>query len=233
MTDRYKKYKPIPDFEKYHCSNFGRVKSFARYPEGKILTPHINKQGYLCVDLWKDGKGKKFLVSRLVAITFLPNPLNKPQVDHIDTHRFNNHVSNLRWATGSENTKYTFENGRQAPQGEEHPNSKLTAEQVELIRLNPDGLSQKELGEIFNISSSTIGLIQRGKKWKSVGGRIRKEKPPAPLKIPAENRALIREMYRTGQYSQRQLAEMFHCCHATIINILKEKQNEPSAPDTA
>lgn len=71
---------------------------------GKIKTPFLNKSsGYLIIDLWKDNKSQKVPVHRLLAETFIENPENKPCVDHKDGNRQNNKLSNLRWATFSDN----------------------------------------------------------------------------------------------------------------------------------
>lgn len=71
---------------------------------GAIRKPYINRaNGYLTVDLYKDNKPIKVTVHRLIAEAFIPNPDNKPCVDHKDGNRQNNAVSNLRWATYSEN----------------------------------------------------------------------------------------------------------------------------------
>ena len=59
--------------------------------------------GYHRVCLSRDGERKRFYVSRLVALHYIPNPENKPQVDHINRDKDNNHISNLRWVTGQEN----------------------------------------------------------------------------------------------------------------------------------
>ena len=71
--------------------------------KGKFLKHVKNQKGYHRVGLSRDGKQKRFFVSRLVAIHFIPNPENKPEVDHINRDIDNNHVSNLRWATRFEN----------------------------------------------------------------------------------------------------------------------------------
>ena len=70
----------------------------------KIKKPFINrKSGYLTIDLWENNKSTKVTIHRLVAETFIPNPDNKPCVDHINGNRLDNSIENLRWATYSEN----------------------------------------------------------------------------------------------------------------------------------
>ena len=69
----------------------------------KIKEPFTNKQnGYKYVDLWKDNKSTKYAIHRLIAESFIPNPENKPTVDHKDGNRLNNALENLRWANYSE-----------------------------------------------------------------------------------------------------------------------------------
>ena len=109
-------WKPIRGFEGlYEISNLGRVKSLGRdiiRRDGsrkvfspKILKPYsANKLNHQKVDLRTlDNKRHVKWVHRLVAEAFIPNPCNKPFVDHIDTDTLNNRVNNLRWATASEN----------------------------------------------------------------------------------------------------------------------------------
>ena len=86
----------------YQVSNYGRIKSLRG--KEKILKNKVDKLGYNRVTLCKNGKRKRFQVHRLVAFMFIPNnDLNKTIIDHIDTNPKNNHVSNLRWCTYSEN----------------------------------------------------------------------------------------------------------------------------------
>lgn len=71
--------------------------------KNKYLTPHSDKKGYLRVDLLINGKRKTSLLHRLLAMKFIPNPDNKPCIDHIDGNPSNNNLSNLRWCTYKEN----------------------------------------------------------------------------------------------------------------------------------
>lgn len=79
---------------------------------GHIKKPFLNKSsGYLIVDLWENNKSTKKSIHRLLAEAFIPNPENKPTVDHIDGNRQNNALSNLRWATYSEQNSRFLTNG--------------------------------------------------------------------------------------------------------------------------
>lgn len=103
-------FKPIKGFEtKYEVSNLGRVRSLDRKDargwniKGRDLKIYINKKGYSIVSLYKNSQLFTCKVHRLVAQAFLPNPKNKPEVDHIDTDRSNNRVDNLVWVSRVEN----------------------------------------------------------------------------------------------------------------------------------
>ena len=97
---------PIPGYEKYRAFQDGRIWSGKRAP-GQFLKPRGTGTGYMQVTLCQDGKQKKMLVHRLVAMAYIENPDNKPQVDHINQVRTDNRISNLRWATRSENQQNT------------------------------------------------------------------------------------------------------------------------------
>ena len=102
-------WKDIQGYEcLYQVSNLGRVKSLRR---SKIRKLCKDRGGYLCVSLKKHGTVKLCKVHRLVAIAFIPNPENKPQVDHINRIRNDNRVCNLRWVTNTEN-QYNSSNAR-------------------------------------------------------------------------------------------------------------------------
>lgn len=100
-------WKEIVGFESlYAVSNRGRVMNLET---GKVLKNRSNNHGYVIVALHKGNgtKPKNCTVHRLVAEAFIPNPLNLPQVDHVDENKGNNDVSNLRWVTASQNTRHS------------------------------------------------------------------------------------------------------------------------------
>ena len=98
-------WKEIEGYPNYQVSNMGRVKSlnYNRTGKEKIMKLRTDKGGYLSVNFHKDKKQTTNKVHRLVAEAFIPNPENKPCIDHINTVRTDNRVENIRWATYKEN----------------------------------------------------------------------------------------------------------------------------------
>ena len=212
-------WKPVVGYDKYEVSNFGRVKSFWEKPP-RILKPVLVGE-YLNVDLSTGGKMKSRRVHVLVAKAFIPNPLNKPEVNHDDGNKFNCYIGNLWWATRAENMQHAVRTGL-AKSGVDSYQAKLTAEQIIYIRNNPDNLTLEQLAEMFGVTDGTISDIQLGKKYQNAGGTIRK---PQKQRIPDEQREQIRADRATGQYSKIALARKYGCSEATIRKII----NEPAA----
>ena len=98
-------WKDIEGYEGYQVSNMGRVRSF-KYGKVRILKPVANKNGYLKVQLYKNNSLKTIFIHRLVAMAFIPNPNNLPQVNHKDEDKTNNIVSNLEWCDAKYNSNY-------------------------------------------------------------------------------------------------------------------------------
>lgn len=112
------RWKWIPGYEGlYQASTWGRIRSVDRwvvsntgkkdFRRGRILKPQREKKtGYLRVGLCRNGKRRFFWIHRMVAETFIPNPENKPEVNHLDENKTNNAVENLSWCTGKENVNW-------------------------------------------------------------------------------------------------------------------------------
>lgn len=108
-------WKDILGYEgKYQVSNLGDVRSlnYNHTGEIKLLKQGTNKKGYKLVNLSKNGKGKHYLVHRLVAMTFIPNPDDLPQINHKDENPSNNNVKNLEWCDAKYNINYGTRNER-------------------------------------------------------------------------------------------------------------------------
>lgn len=119
-------WRDIKGFEGlYQISNFGRVRGVDRYIKDsigrnrfhkrKLKSQSTSKRGYNFVTISKNTKMYMFNVHRLVALAFIPNPHNKPCVNHIDLNQLNNHVSNLEWCTQKENVHHAIKNGHVSP----------------------------------------------------------------------------------------------------------------------
>lgn len=110
MTEEWR---PIVGYEGlYEVSSYGRVRSLDKYDsmnrfyEGRILKLFADRLGYLRAQLYSNSKRKSFLVHRLVAEAFIPNPDNLPQVNHIDENPSNDNVDNLEWCSAKYNSNY-------------------------------------------------------------------------------------------------------------------------------
>lgn len=96
------KWTEIPNYEnKYWVSTFGRLKN-----KEKIMKPMVATNGYLIACLWKNNKQKKFVIHRLVAKAFIPNPNNYTEINHIDEDKTNNNINNLEWCNHKYNMNY-------------------------------------------------------------------------------------------------------------------------------
>ena len=101
--------KQILHYKDYTIDEYGNVYSYKNNSK-KQLKPWIDSKGnYLMIGLSENNEVKKYLVHRLVAMAFIPNPENKSDVDHIDHNMRNNYVENLRWVSHQENLHHSYE----------------------------------------------------------------------------------------------------------------------------
>jgi len=127
---------------------------------GRILSPADNGNGYKFVQLWKENKPYRRYVHVLVAEAFIPNPNNKPHVNHKDTNKANNHVNNLEWVTDNENMIHSYTNNCHKT-GENHPNAKLSnISRIEILKdYATNNLGQKNTALFYGVSNPLLSRM--------------------------------------------------------------------------
>lgn len=128
---------------------------------GNWLKGDVNNCGYRRIQV----NNKRFFVHRLVAMAYLPNPDNLPQVNHKDGNKKNNHVNNLEWCCGSHNQQHRYYELKK-DLGEDNSNSKLTEEAVRDIRSGR--MSGRAFARFYNISQTLVRKIIARTTWKHV-----------------------------------------------------------------
>ena len=181
-------WRPIPKFEGYYeASNMGRIKSLDRTIEkpdkktgkinymtrkGKIFKIRFKQnRRYMVIRLCKYGYILNAPVHRVIAMTFIPNPDNKPQVNHINGIKTDNRVENLNWVNNSENVLHAIDSGlMKYAVGENHGSALFTEEDV--LKIRELHASKKynmvEIGKMFNTNNSRIYEIVSRKTWKHI-----------------------------------------------------------------
>ena len=142
----------------YGVTSCGRIWSFK---SKKFLKPHIQRDGYMLVTLYKDKISKTFQVHRLVAKAFISNPNNLPEVNHIDGIKTNNNVQNLEFCSHSYNMRHSYKIGLREREVEQM--KARNCKKVKCIETGQIFNSGKEAAEVMGLDASHISKVCRGK----------------------------------------------------------------------
>ena len=249
MDIHHEEWRPVVGFEdRYEVSNTGKVRSISRTytnsrgstytVNGKELTQETKKStnnnphNYKRVTLSdNDGKLIHKSVHRLVAEAFIPNPENKPQVNHIDCVKDNNNVDNLEWCTSTENLQHASKHGLMhdtALKGEDAVLAKFTNEEVAWMRqLYDAGVSINLIAEQYDVSRPTINNAIFGRSYKEADALWKPCTPAESAKgssskcasLTQEEVDAIREEAKSG-VTQHSLAIKYNVSDTTIYRIV-------------
>lgn len=156
----------IDDIElPYEVHEKGKVR---RIETGRILKNYVHEDGYrhVCIRSAKHNFNKCIYLHRLVAMTFIPNPRNLTQVNHIDCDKANNCAENLEWCDGKHNMRHAYANGL-CERGEKHGMSKHTDEQIRDVccLLEEGEMTQERISRMTGVSIGTVNNVFHRKNW--------------------------------------------------------------------
>lgn len=158
------KWKTISNNKNYMISNAGRI----RHANDNVDHSTRDNKGYLVTDLYKDGQRFTHRVHRLVAQEFIPNPDNKPCINHIDGNKHNNNSSNLEWVTKKENSKHAWVNGLAKPSksmlGRKNPNAGRKGKPFRIVETGEVFETLHECEKVINGNNRHINDCLKGRQ---------------------------------------------------------------------
>lgn len=163
-------WRAIPTYlGQYEASNLGRIRRIPHKTSRKygfmIMTQKKDKNGYMRTGL----KQNSHTVHRLVALAFLENKENKPQINHKNSIRHDNCVENLEWCTSGENMRHAIAAGRKPSlKGQRHGSAILKDADIPKIRQMLKYEKICKVAKIFGVGRNVIGEIGRGITWKHI-----------------------------------------------------------------
>ena len=216
MSYKREIWKSIPTFPRYDASSFGRIRSHLHWlntPIPRILHVYRRPDNSLNVSLSKNKKVYTKTVHRLVALTFFGYPLhNRNEVNHRDSNRLNNHVSNLEYVSRKENALHARMNHLYA-HGEQVHSAKLSANNIkQILQLAKNGLERRVIAKRFHVHRHHILIILRGIRWKHITKGKR-----CPLPIVACPHCFHR--WNPSFHTEQSVISKCHKCRRNIPSI--------------
>lgn len=184
---------PVPEYEGvYEISTFGRIRSLHKHTP-TIMKIKLKYSGYVDITLCKKGIKTTYLVHRLVAKVFIPNPDNHPETKHKDFVKSNNYATNLEWVSREQNRSHADNAFRQDPSVNPAAVKKLTLTDVENIRAAANTkMYMADIARQYGVSHSAIRSIIHGRVWSSSFKGT--ERPIKKLRTLEEIRAIKKDL---------------------------------------
>lgn len=169
VTEKLFNYKGVD----YIVSSDGKIYSTSNVGRGKYhkeIKQRKDADGYWCVTLGKNDQRTRVKIHRIIALAFIENPYNLPEVDHIDNNKDNNCVENLQWISSTDNKKkISFEVRSESHKGRKNGRAILSeTDIIEIRKLYDSGYTKNEIAKMYNRGWSTIYNIISGNTWKGI-----------------------------------------------------------------
>ena len=208
---------------RYLVSNTGLIMSLKH---NKTLIPYIDRDGYAGVGIFCNYKPYYKRVHRLVAEAFISNPENKPQINHIDGNKQNNHVSNLEWVTGKENVQHAWKIGLST----KHMgmNTKYSENVIhQICKLLEEGkMKQCEIADLLHVPKGLVSEIKQKKSWVLISSQYNIKPPehgkPHNAKYTDKEIHQICKMLESRNYSYQDIMRIMNV-NKVIISGIKNK----------
>lgn len=221
ISSQDKEFVDIPGKEPFQINRLGEVKNKIT---GRILTNNISNNGYYNTGTTVDGVYKTIYIHRSLALTFIPNPQNKPQINHIDGVKTNNSLDNLEWVTSQENAEHAVKMGLRNPsKGEDHYYQKYPEDTIHSICKDiQNGIKNSEIMKKYNVPRWIPSELRLGKKWKHITSQYNLQRSNRKT---LEDSVLkeICELLISSDKSYKEIAEQFELKVYTIQRIAQKK----------
>lgn len=192
----------------------------------KALKTRLDKDGYVVVTIYLDGKRYDKKVHRLVAEAFIPNPKNKPEVNHKNGIKTKNHKSNLEWVTGSENLYHAWDTGltKLNQTGEKNASAKYTNKTIEKVckALESNQFTIKEISEKYGLSRDTVEQILYKNQWTHISKKYDLSKFTNKRKYIDDSITVeICKLLQKGKLTMSEIAEKVGVKYKYVYRIYK------------